>query len=84
MMDRGDLVAVYEQGEEAVVEFVERLCARLGDQQQQLRTQQQMEGAAMFCRIRGYISTVRKQGGEVLGALEGVFVGEPFIPSLRG
>jgi hypothetical protein len=43
-----------------------------------------MEGAQMFCRARGYISTVRKQGGEVLGALEGVFVGEPFIPSLRG
>jgi transposase len=43
-----------------------------------------MEGAQMFCRVRGYISTVRKQGGEVLGALEGVFVGEPFIPSLRG
>jgi transposase len=43
-----------------------------------------MAGAAAFCRIRGYISTVRKQGGEVLGALEGVFVGEPFIPGLRG
>lgn len=42
-----------------------------------------MEEAEMFCRIRGYIYTVRKQGQEVLGALEGVFVGEPFIPSLR-
>ena len=38
-------------------------------------------GAQMFCRIRGYISTVRKQGEGVLGALEGVFVGEPFFPS---
>lgn len=38
----------------------------------------------MFCRIRGYISTVRKQGENVLGALEGVFVGEPFVPVLRG
>jgi transposase/uncharacterized coiled-coil protein SlyX len=43
-----------------------------------------MEGAAMFCRVRGYISTVRKQGENVLGALEGVFLGEPFVPSLRG
>jgi transposase len=43
-----------------------------------------MEGAEMFCRIRGYISTVRKQGEDVLGALEGVFVGEPFVPGLRG
>jgi len=35
-------------------------------------------------RIRGYISTVRKPGENVLAALEGAFVGEPFIPSLRG
>ncbi len=42
-----------------------------------------MEGAAMFCRIRGYISTVRKQGGNVLAALERVFVGDPFVPSLQ-
>jgi transposase/uncharacterized coiled-coil protein SlyX len=41
-------------------------------------------GAEMFCRVRGYISTVRKQGGNVLGALEAVFVGEPFVPGLRG
>jgi transposase/uncharacterized coiled-coil protein SlyX len=40
-------------------------------------------GAQMFCRIRGYISTVRKQGENVLGALEHVFTGEPFVPSLR-
>jgi hypothetical protein len=38
----------------------------------------------MFCRIRGYISTVRKQSENVLTALERVFIGEPFIPSLRG
>lgn len=43
-----------------------------------------MEGAAAFCRIRGYISTVRKQGEDVLAALEGIFIGEPFIPNLRG
>lgn len=41
------------------------------------------EGAAAFLRIRGYISTVRKQRENVLAALEGVFVGEPFIPNLR-
>lgn len=44
-----------------------------------------MEGAAAFCRIRGYISTVRKQGENVLLALEGVFRGNPpFVPSLWG
>jgi transposase len=42
------------------------------------------EGAADFLRIRGYISTVRKQGANVLAALERVFMGEPFIPNLQG
>jgi transposase len=40
-------------------------------------------GAEMFCRIRGYISTMRKQGENVLAALESVFVDDPFVPSLR-
>lgn len=38
------------------------------------------EGAEAFLRIRSYISTVRKQGENVLAALEGVLVGKPFIP----
>ena len=42
------------------------------------------EGAAAFLRIRGYISTVRKHGENVLAALERVFIGEPFIPNLQG
>lgn len=41
------------------------------------------EGAAAFCRIRGYISTIRKQGQNVLIALEQVFTGSPSVPSLR-
>ena len=40
-------------------------------------------GAQMFCRIRGYISTARKQGENVLAALESVFVRDPFVLSLR-
>ncbi len=43
-----------------------------------------IEGAAVFLRIRGYISTVRKQGENVLAALEGVFLGNPFVPTLQG
>ena len=35
-------------------------------------------GATSFCRVRSYISTVRKQGIDVLQALEGVFTGHPF------
>jgi transposase len=42
------------------------------------------EGAAAFLRIRGYISTVRKQGEHVLAALEGVFTGDPFVLALQG
>ena len=39
-------------------------------------------GAAAFARIRGYLSTLRKQGLPVLHALEGVFAGSPLVPNL--
>ena len=39
-------------------------------------------GAASFARIRGYVSTLRKQGLPVLAALESVFAGSPLMPSL--
>jgi transposase len=39
------------------------------------------EGARRFCRIRSYVSTMRKQGKEVLQALEGACCGKPL--SLR-
>jgi len=35
------------------------------------------DGARRFCRIRGYVSTMRKQGRGVLHALEGARKGEP-------
>jgi transposase len=35
------------------------------------------EGARRFCRIRSYVSTMRKQGQEVLRALEGACRGKP-------
>lgn len=38
------------------------------------------EGAKYFCRIRGYISTVRKQGKNVLEMIERVFRGNPSVP----
>ena len=40
------------------------------------------EGATNFCRVRGYISTVRKNGESVLMAIGGAFRGEPFMPSV--
>ena len=40
------------------------------------------EGAKVFCRLRGYISTARKNGVNVLEALKGAFQGTPFIPNV--
>ena len=39
-------------------------------------------GADQFCRIRGYISTLRKQGYSVLEGLTSVFAGQPLMPRL--
>ena len=39
-------------------------------------------GADAFCRIRGYIATLRKQARHALTALEQVFVGHPPMPTL--
>ena len=38
-------------------------------------------GANSFCALRSYISTARKQGQNVIGALHQAFLGDPFIPS---
>lgn len=37
-------------------------------------------GTDLFCRIRGYISTLRKQGYEILPALLSLWSDTPFIP----
>jgi transposase len=38
-------------------------------------------GIAMFCRIRSYFSTLRKQGIELLSALDHTFSGNPVLPA---
>ena len=38
-------------------------------------------GAVAFCRIRGYLSTLRKQGMPLLTALEQALVGHPLSPA---
>jgi len=40
------------------------------------------QGAHAFARIRGYLSTLRKQGLPALAALESVFHSHPLVPSL--
>ena len=36
-----------------------------------------------FCRIRGYVSTARKNGVNALDALHRVFLGSPFVPAVN-
>jgi transposase len=36
-----------------------------------------------FCRIRGYVSTARKNGVNALDALRRVFLGNPFVPTIN-
>lgn len=40
------------------------------------------QGAAYFCRIRGYIATLRKQGYSILDGLTTLFAGQPYRPQL--
>lgn len=40
-----------------------------------------LRGAQMFCRIRSYLSTCRKQGHNLWEAIQKAVVGRPFIPS---
>ncbi len=41
-------------------------------------------GAQAFCRIRRYLSTMKKQGHNVIAALKSVFLGTPFVPDVPG
>ena len=40
-------------------------------------------GAKAFCRIRSYISTVKKNSLNVLETIEGIFKGSPFVPQMN-
>jgi len=40
-----------------------------------------LQGAQQFARIRSYLSTVRKQGGNILQAIAHAMSGHPFIPA---
>ncbi len=39
-------------------------------------------GPIVFCRLRGYLSTLKKQGQALLPALQRVFAGHPLLPHL--
>jgi transposase len=39
-----------------------------------------LAGAEAFSRLRGYLSTLHKQGVQLLAALETLFTGQPLYP----
>jgi transposase len=40
-------------------------------------------GAAEFCRLRGYVSTMKKQGHSVMETIKSLFAGIVLMPALR-
>lgn len=58
----------------------ERDIRMLKVQQKISGTFRSVKGASSFCRIRGYISTAKKNHANALDALEKVFLNKPFFP----
>jgi transposase len=80
-------------GQEQVLAFLEDLTIPFDNNQAErdlrmLKVQQKVSGcfrsdggAAAFARIRGYLSTLNKQGQALLAALEALFAGQPLYPA---
>jgi transposase len=81
-----------EQREDAVLRFALDFAVPFDNNQAErdlrmIKVQQKVsgcfrstDGADHFCRIRGYISTLHKQGSGILNALRSVFMGDPIYP----
>jgi transposase len=82
--------------QEAVLAFLQDLRVPFDNSQAErdlrmLKVQQKVsggfrtpEGAQIFCRLRSYLSCLRKQGLNLFTALQQTFLGHPLLPALQG
>jgi len=90
----GNLLARLDKHQKAVLAFMydfsvpfdnnlgERDLRMMKVQQKISGTFRSSHGALSFCRIRSYIATVKKQGMNVMSALQDVFSDKPLLPQL--
>jgi transposase len=88
-----NLLDRFSQKKQAVLRFLHDFAVPFDNNQAErdlrmLKVQQKVSGGfrtelgiAMFCRIRSYLSTLRKQGIELLSALNHTLAGNPTLPA---